>query len=323
MKAPFRRWLPAIAHTPARLVRSASGRVRPPALRMSAAVRSEPLPRTAAMAFRPAAVAAVRPARAIARYPVPNRAILVATGLTAAAALAGHPVVDAQTAGSTPVRPAAVADSATATAAPGTGSSSPAGDAGVASAGGVAGAGGGAGAGKPAAEKSATDGTAAGRTGAGKAGQPAAVPSMQTLVPFGTQGPQSYISLTPAQTENARTIVRTARQLGLPDRAAVIAVATSLQESKLDNLGHLGYANDHDSLGLFQQRPSAGWGSPDQVTDPRYAATAFYNGLRNVPDWQDLPLTDAAQRVQVSAFPYAYAQWEQQAADIVRDVWGR
>jgi hypothetical protein len=115
--------------------------------------------------------------------------------------------------------------------------------------------------------------------------------------------------------------VDTTKQMGLSERAAVIAVATSLQESKLENLGHLGAANDHDSLGLFQQRPSSGWGNPDQVTDPDYATRAFLNGLTRVNDWQELPLTDAAQAVQVSAYPYAYAQWEQQAADVVQSVW--
>jgi hypothetical protein len=99
----------------------------------------------------------------------------------------------------------------------------------------------------------------------------------------------------------------------------VIAVATSLQESKLNNFGDLGDLNDHDSLGLFQQRPSSGWGAPDQLTNPDYATRAFLNALTQVPGWQTMPLTDAAQTVQVSAFGGAYAQWEQEAADIVRD----
>lgn len=101
----------------------------------------------------------------------------------------------------------------------------------------------------------------------------------------------------------------------------MIGVATSLQESKLYNLGHLGAYNDHDSQGLFQQRPSSGWGTPDQITDPDYSATAFFNALKNVDGWQGLPLTQAAQTVQVSAYPFAYAQWEDQAADIVQQLW--
>lgn len=101
----------------------------------------------------------------------------------------------------------------------------------------------------------------------------------------------------------------------------MIGVATSLQESKLYNLGHLGAYNDYDSQGLFQQRPSSGWGTPEQITDPGYASRAFFDALKNVPGWEDLPLTTAAQTVQVSAYPYAYAQWEQQAADIVQQHW--
>ncbi|MET7752932.1 hypothetical protein ABZS42_31155, partial [Micromonospora sp. NPDC005367] len=85
--------------------------------------------------------------------------------------------------------------------------------------------------------------------------------------------------------------------------------------------GHLGDANDHDSLGLFQQRPSSGWGSPEQITDPQYATTAFLKGLKQVDGWHDMPLTQAAQTVQVSAYPDAYAQWEQQAADLVAQHW--
>jgi hypothetical protein len=147
-----------------------------------------------------------------------------------------------------------------------------------------------------------------------------AKPAMDQLIPHGTQGAQSSIALSKEQMANAKAIVHVAKKMGLPDRAAVIGVATALQESKLNNYGHLGALNDHDSQGLFQQRPSAGWGSPEQITDPDYAATVFYQGLMRVNGWQDMPLTDAAQAVQVSAFPYAYAQWELQAAQIVQDL---
>ncbi|WP_442792174.1 hypothetical protein [Micromonospora sp. NBC_01796] len=146
-------------------------------------------------------------------------------------------------------------------------------------------------------------------------------PAMDKLVPHGTQGAQSSIKLDKEQTDNAKAITETAKKLGMGERGAVIAVATSMQESKLENLGHLGDMNDHDSLGLFQQRPSSGWGSPEQITDPTYASTAFLSNLKQVDGWQDMPLTDAAQKVQVSAFPDAYAQWENQAAHIVQDVW--
>jgi hypothetical protein len=146
-------------------------------------------------------------------------------------------------------------------------------------------------------------------------------PGMDKLVPHGTQGDQSNISIGQQETDNAKAIVATAKSMGMGERGAVIAVATSMQESKLQNLGNLGAANDADSLGLFQQRPSSGWGTPEQIMDPVYATTAFLNSLKQVDGWQDMPLSQAAQTVQGSAFPDAYAQWEDQAAHIVQDVW--
>ncbi|MFI6332101.1 hypothetical protein ACIBBG_27795 [Micromonospora chersina] len=141
------------------------------------------------------------------------------------------------------------------------------------------------------------------------------------LIPHGVQGAQSKIDLNDEQLGNAKAIIAATKKAGLPERAAVISIATSLQESKLENLGHLGDRNDHDSLGLFQQRPSSGWGTPEQITDPEYSTLAFLKGLKQVDGWQDMPLTEAAQTVQVSAYPDAYAQWEQQAADIVAYNW--
>ncbi|MCG5443821.1 hypothetical protein NIE79_001965 [Micromonospora sp. NIE79] len=146
-------------------------------------------------------------------------------------------------------------------------------------------------------------------------------PDISKLIPHGTQGDQSRITLNDEQTANVKAIIAATKKAGLPERAAVISIATSLQESKLENLGHLGDMNDHDSLGLFQQRPSSGWGTPEQITDPEYSTTAFLKGLKQVDGWQDMPLTDAAQTVQVSAYPDAYAQWEQQAADLVGQYW--
>ncbi|QGL47598.1 hypothetical protein GCE86_11495 [Micromonospora terminaliae] len=146
-------------------------------------------------------------------------------------------------------------------------------------------------------------------------------PDAGKLIPHGVQGVQSRIDLSDEQVGNAKAIIAATKKAGLPERAAVISIATSLQESKLENLGHLGDANDHDSLGLFQQRPSSGWGSPEQITDPEYSTLAFLKGLKQVDGWQDMPLTEAAQTVQVSAYPDAYAQWEQQAADIVGQYW--
>ncbi|WP_433384368.1 hypothetical protein [Micromonospora sp. KLBMP9576] len=146
-------------------------------------------------------------------------------------------------------------------------------------------------------------------------------PGREELIPHGVQGAQSRVPLDDAQRANAKAIVEEAKETGVGERGAVIGVATSLQESKLYNLGHLGAYNDHDSQGLFQQRPSSGWGSPDQITDPEYASEAFFTALKNVGGWQNLPLTSAAQTVQVSAYPFAYAQWEEQAADIVSELW--
>ncbi|MFF5056027.1 hypothetical protein ACFY1S_22885 [Micromonospora sp. NPDC000663] len=135
------------------------------------------------------------------------------------------------------------------------------------------------------------------------------------------QGEQSHITLNDEQSANVKAIIAATKKAGLPERAAVISIATSLQESKLENLGHLGDRNDHDSLGLFQQRPSSGWGTPEQITNPEYSTTAFLKGLKQVDGWQDMALTDAAQTVQVSAYPDAYAQWEQQATDLVAQHW--
>ncbi|MGC4808840.1 hypothetical protein [Micromonospora sp. DT233] len=146
-------------------------------------------------------------------------------------------------------------------------------------------------------------------------------PRREALIPHGIEGAQSRVPLDGAQLANAREIVEAAKETGVGERGAVIGVATSLQESKLYNLGHLGAYNDHDSQGLFQQRPSSGWGSPDEITDPEYASKAFFEALKNVGGWDDLPLTAAAQTVQVSAYPYAYAQWEEQAADVVQRLW--
>jgi hypothetical protein len=123
--------------------------------------------------------------------------------------------------------------------------------------------------------------------------------------------------LTAEQTRNAAVIITVGQNMMIPARGWVIAVATALQESDLINLGDLGPDNDHDSLGLFQQRPSAGWGTPAQLMDPEYASGAFYTALRKVTAWEDMPLTQAARRVQRSAYPDAYAKHEAGAAAIV------
>nr|WP_218063376.1 hypothetical protein [Arthrobacter sp. SDTb3-6] len=120
-----------------------------------------------------------------------------------------------------------------------------------------------------------------------------------------TAGSQSY-SLAVDQTENAALISALSVRRGMPARAASIAVATALQESKLRNIAY----GDMDSLGLFQQRPSQEWGTAAEIMNPVYAASAFYNSLDKVPGYVDMPLNDAAQIVQRSAFPQAYAQHE-------------
>lgn len=111
------------------------------------------------------------------------------------------------------------------------------------------------------------------------------------------------------QAENAATIAATGIRLGMPDHAVTVALATALQESGLHNVA----VGDRDSAGLFQQRPSQGWGTRAQVLDPVSASTAFYQRLRALPRWDQLSVTDAAQLVQRSAAPYAYAQWEPRA----------
>jgi murein DD-endopeptidase MepM/ murein hydrolase activator NlpD len=125
------------------------------------------------------------------------------------------------------------------------------------------------------------------------------------------------LGLDDEQASNAQIIITVGQQMGVPPRGWVIAIATALQESALRNLPHLGADNDHDSLGLFQQRPSQGWGTPEQISDPVYASTVFYERLLQVGRWQELPLTQAAQQVQRSAFPDAYARHEPQATRIV------
>jgi LysM repeat protein len=126
--------------------------------------------------------------------------------------------------------------------------------------------------------------------------------------------------LTDEMAQNAAIIIQVGRQLGVSDYGIVIALATAAQESTLRNLDW----GDRDSVGLFQQRPSSGWGSIEQLTDPYYAARLFYggpgnpnagwtSGLLDISGWESLPLTVAAQSVQISAYPDAYAKWESSA----------
>jgi cell wall-associated NlpC family hydrolase len=131
--------------------------------------------------------------------------------------------------------------------------------------------------------------------------------------------PEGPAGLTAEQARNAAVIVAVGRRLGVPVRGWVVAVATALQESGLINSGT---ATNADSLGLFQQRPSQGWGTLAQIMEPAYASAAFYTALHRVPHWQTLPLTVAAQTVQRSAYPDAYADDEPRAAAIVASYTG-
>jgi len=124
--------------------------------------------------------------------------------------------------------------------------------------------------------------------------------------------------VSPEQAGNAAVISGVAVKRKLPTRAAVIAVATAMQESKLRNLRF----GDRDSLGLFQQRPSQGWGTAEQILDPVYASGAFYDRLVKVKDWQKRPLTEVAQEVQRSAAPTAYAQHEDEALALASALTG-
>lgn len=127
-----------------------------------------------------------------------------------------------------------------------------------------------------------------------------------------------YGIYTADQIANATTIYQVSQQLRLPQYAAVIAVATAMQESSLHNIDY----GDRDSLGLFQQRPSQGWGTPAEIMDPTYSSTKFYEALVKVPNWQTIPLTEAAQAVQESAYPDAYAKWATDAEYLVATVSG-
>jgi hypothetical protein len=127
-----------------------------------------------------------------------------------------------------------------------------------------------------------------------------------------------YGTYTTDQIANATTIYQVSQQLALPPYAAVVAIATALQESDLYNLDY----GDRDSIGLFQQRPSQGWGTYAEIMNPVYSSTKFYSALVQVPNWQTIPLTEAAQAVQRSAYPNAYAAHQNQAEYLVATVSG-
>jgi hypothetical protein len=134
----------------------------------------------------------------------------------------------------------------------------------------------------------------------------------------GRSDDESY-QFTPEQAVNAATIAAVGTGRGMPERAVAIALATAIQESGLRNIRH----GDRDSLGLFQQRSSQGWGTPKQILDPAYAAGMFYAHLAKVRDYETLPLTVAAQRVQRSGYPEAYAKHETDATLLAAALTGQ
>ena len=146
------------------------------------------------------------------------------------------------------------------------------------------------------------------------------VSESQVTVPLHPEGTQNSAKWSARQVRNAGTIANVARTRHLSPRAAVIAVAVAMQESTLDNLrgGHM------DSVGLFQQRPSQGWGTVSQLTDPVYAAGKFYDQLVKIDNWQKKSLTKVAASVQRPAEKYRneYAKWESTAGSLVAKTWG-
>ncbi len=142
----------------------------------------------------------------------------------------------------------------------------------------------------------------------------------QIRIPLTPQGHQELPRWSATQVRNAATITNVARTRNLAPRAAVIAVATAMQESSLTNRS----GGDRDSVGLFQQRPSQGWGSVAELTDPVYASKQFYDRVVEIPDWQTKPLTKVAAGIQRPAEELRgeYAKWEQSAGSLVAEAWG-
>ncbi|MFE2987034.1 heavy metal transporter [Streptomyces sp. NPDC059262] len=143
-------------------------------------------------------------------------------------------------------------------------------------------------------------------------------PAPRCTVVSGNGDGASY-EFTSEQAVNAATISAVGTSRGMPERAVTIALATALQESGLRNIHH----GDRDSLGLFQQRPSEGWGTQTQIMDPVYASGRFYEHLDKIPGYSRLPLTVAAQRVQRSGYPQAYAKHEPDATLLAAALTGR
>jgi hypothetical protein len=136
--------------------------------------------------------------------------------------------------------------------------------------------------------------------------------------PCVVDGGGAEILLDADQLANAATVAAVGISEHVPEHAIMVALATAWQESKLHNLAE----GDRDSVGLFQQRPSQGWGTPDQISDPRYASRKFYTALLKVKGWEAMRVTDAAQAVQRSAHPEAYEKWADKAEGLARALLG-
>ncbi len=129
----------------------------------------------------------------------------------------------------------------------------------------------------------------------------------------------SSVSLDPQQASIAATIAAVATSERIPARAVTIAYATAMQESHMRNLDY----GDQDSVGVFQQRPSEGWGTASELEDPVYATSKFFGALIQVPGWLDLPVDQAAQAVQHSADGSAYSQYDLMAATLTSAYTGQ
>lgn len=131
-------------------------------------------------------------------------------------------------------------------------------------------------------------------------------------------GAARRVSLGRDQMANAATIAAVGIRRHAPEQAIVVALAAAYQESGLSNRD----GGDRDSVGLFQQRPSQGWGTPEQLRDPRYAANRFYSALMSIKGWQRMRVTDAAQAVQRSAYPQAYQKWADESQVLAEALLG-
>lgn len=174
---------------------------------------------------------------------------------------------------------------------------------------------------------SADDATSTGPTPATPTASGGAPPSD----PDGDSG-GTPLGVTGPQVVNARIIIAAAKSMGLPQRAGAIGIMTARQETTLrvlsnpavpgsDAYPNEGSGTDHDSIGLFQQRPSMGWGTVDQLMDPGYASTRFFQALMRIPNWQNLPMWQAAQQVQASADGTLYQQWESLGTAVAGALW--